>query len=274
MAGIYAAMAKKQKARRQHLADQPLSEISGVIYPGGLGGSGGGTSGTWNLSVTLNPWRVAGGQLKHTKINLAKDSLPQNDFQKLMDSMSSYQVIRVSARYSEFCPEWDTPQGDIDSVIENKFKDPELCRHAKELKRPFILMDPFFGKMTLVRTVNWLKCKRRSGWFSSYEVCVSRNGEDYDSSRAKDIVISLESRMSQVRKAVKESLYQTYSDEWKSLGPLSAEQFTQRIKLYSIAVDQDGSSSCWFRDGGLFLGHDVEVKIDQNGVIEGADIVG
>ncbi|MEQ1751250.1 MAG: DUF2262 domain-containing protein [Prosthecobacter sp.] len=80
--------------------------------------------------------------------------------------------------------------------------------------------------------------------------------------------------MSQVRNAVQESLYQTYSDEWKSLGYLSADQFTERIKLKSIVVDRDGSSSCWFRDGGLFLGHQIEVKIDPNGVIEGADIVG
>ena len=271
---IFASTARRQEVLQEHLDAQPVSEITGVIYPGGLGGSGGGTSDTWTFSVCLNPWRTGEGDLKFDKIRIIQEGLSHEELRDLMDSMSSYEVIRVAAKISESCPEWDSPQGLLESVIETNAQDNELSRKSDELKKPFFVDDPFFGKMELDRSVNWLEAKRKTGIFSRYKVCISRDGETYDGARAKNIVTSLEERMSEIRAAIQKELFDTYNDCWESLGQLSESQFQKRIKLESIVVDESGSSGVWFKDGGLFLGHAIEVRIDDTGEIDSAHLAG
>jgi hypothetical protein len=191
-----------------------------------------------------------------------------------MDSMSSYEVIRVEAKFSESCPEWDSPQGLLESVIETNVQDNELSRRSNELKKPFFVDDPFFGKMELDRSVNWLEAKRKTGIFSRYKVCISRDGESYDGTKAKTIVTSLEGRLDEIRDAIQKELFDTYNDCWESLGQLSESQFQKRIKLESIVVDESGSSGVWFKDGGLFLGHAIEVRVDDTGEIKSANLAG
>ncbi|MBE2286498.1 MAG: DUF2262 domain-containing protein [Prosthecobacter sp.] len=271
---ILASLVRRQEALREHLKAQPTSEISGVIYPGGLSGSGGGNSDRWTFSMCLNPWRSNDGELKHQTIRLIKEGISNDELRELMDSMASYEVIRVSAKFSESCPEWDTPQGLLESVLETKAQNKELSEQSEALKKPFSVNDPFFGRMKLDRSVNWLECKRRNGLFSTYKVCISRNGERYDGAKAKEIVTSLEARMPEIREAIRSALHDTYNDCWESIGKLSAAQFLKRIKLQSIVVSKSGSAGCWFEDGGLFLGHSIEVRIDENGEIKGANLAG
>lgn len=271
---ILASLARKQNALREHLRAQHSSEISGVIYPGGLGGSGGGTSDKWTFSVSLNPWKSNDGELKFQEIRLIKEGMTHDELRELMDSLTSYEVIRVSAKFSESCPESDTPQGLLESVLERNAQDEDLRQRSEELKAPFFVNDPFFGRMKLDRSVNWLECRRKSGFFTTYRVCVSRDGDSYDGTRAKEIVTSLEARMPEIRDVIRRDLFDTYTDCWESVGKLNAAQFLKRVKLQSIVVSESGSSGCWFEDGGLFLGHSIEVRIDENGLIESANLAG
>jgi hypothetical protein len=80
--------------------------------------------------------------------------------------------------------------------------------------------------------------------------------------------------MSEVHQVILKDLLTTYNDCWESRGRLTEGQFLKRIKLSSIVVDISGSSACWFKDGGLFLGHDIEVRIDETGRIKFAKLVG
>jgi hypothetical protein len=152
--------------------------------------------------------------------------------------------------------------------------DDDLRLHSEELKTPFFVKDPFFGRMELNRSLNWLESKRRIGLFSRYSVCVERNGETYDANRAREIVTSLEKRMPEIREVIRKDLYDLYSDHWESVGPLSESQFLKRIKLESIVVEESGSAECWFEDGGLFSGHSIEVRISKGGEIVSAGLSG
>jgi hypothetical protein len=148
-----------------------------------------------------------------------------------------------------------------------------LKQISKDLQIPKIFRDDFFGKLKLNRRLNWLEGTRRRG-FSKYRISIERDGETYDAKMAWDKVVSIEERMTEIKSVIVGELFDTYDTSWESLGKLTPERFLKKIRLSSIHIDADGSCSAWFEDGGLFLGHEIEVPISKDGRIATAKLQG
>ena len=57
-------------------------------------------------------------------------------------------------------------------------------------------------------------------------------------------------------------------------GPITAEQFADRITLSELAFRNDGSIEAYYDDGDIFWGHCIIVRMDKNGVVKDAEIAG
>ncbi len=99
-------------------------------------------------------------------------------------------------------------------------------------------------------------------------------GETYDAKAAWDTLSSIENRSKAIREAIADHLFDTYDGSWESLGTLSRASFMKKPELYLVDIAADGSASVWFHDGGLFLGHEIEVRLDEHGAVIDAGIVG
>lgn len=56
--------------------------------------------------------------------------------------------------------------------------------------------------------------------------------------------------------------------------PITAEEFKARMRLESITVESDSSTTFWHDDGDLFYGHSIQVSIDADDHCTGVDIPG
>lgn len=73
-----------------------------------------------------------------------------------------------------------------------------------------------------------------------------------------------------------DTLLQSKNVDWLPEGepPLTAEQFASKIRLGSIEVDEDGSSTRYHNDGGLFREHSILVRVSPEGECYSASIAG
>lgn len=91
---------------------------------------------------------------------------------------------------------------------------------------------------------------------------------------AYDKVLFVERNFEQLKQVIIDSLYETYATCWESLGRLNQKQFIRCVKLKSLGVSVDGSVDLYFTDGGLFLEHEIAIRIDRDGQIGAANLVG
>lgn len=66
------------------------------------------------------------------------------------------------------------------------------------------------------------------------------------------------------------------NDSWigENQSPVSSAQFVDCMVLESITVYSDGRAEFWHQDGGLFLGHSIQVSIDASDICTLTDIPG
>lgn len=57
-------------------------------------------------------------------------------------------------------------------------------------------------------------------------------------------------------------------------GPITADQFADRITLSGLAFRNDGSIEAYYDDGNIFWGHCIIVRMDKNGAVKDAEIAG
>jgi hypothetical protein len=73
-----------------------------------------------------------------------------------------------------------------------------------------------------------------------------------------------------------EGLLDLKNDSWRDAGqsPVTDAVFMESMTLESITVYGDGRADFWHHDGGLFLGHSIQVSIDPNDRCTLTDIPG
>ena len=85
----------------------------------------------------------------------------------------------------------------------------------------------------------------------------------------------LEAGLAAVLRRIADDKLALYNDVWREgRPPLSRPRFLARIRLESIVVHADGAATMYFHDGGLFLGHVVEVRIGSRGAITETGLAG
>lgn len=94
--------------------------------------------------------------------------------------------------------------------------------------------------------------------------------------RAKQVVNEFERYQNLASDHAVTSLLGMKNSDWLEDGEkkVSAEEFKARIKLQSINVEPNGEVTFWYSDGDLFLGHSIQVTIDENDLCTDANIAG
>lgn len=111
----------------------------------------------------------------------------------------------------------------------------------------------------------------------SIQLSVDTNGDPAKAiSRATAVLASFESFTRQACDYAVERLLKLKNDSWLDEGEeeLTPAEFKERMELEALHVDPDGSVTFYHRDGDLFWGHYIEIRMDELNRFVHADIPG
>lgn len=90
----------------------------------------------------------------------------------------------------------------------------------------------------------------------------------------KKIIARIIDKKNEAANAAANRLLDIYNANWNEAAPISREEFVEKLSVSSIAICTDGSAELDFDENGMFLGHAVVVRFDQDGVITDATFEG
>ena len=276
---IVREIADRRNRLIQRLETSSAYEFNAVMHPSGVGGSGGGGGDkkVWEMIFSVQPWRRADGVIDHRELTVRKPDVSNEELNSAMENLKPYEVVRLHARVSDETQEadrWELPQALLITLCEKDVDDSELHMLAEDLQKTKCFKDPHLGRLQLDRKYGWIEGRRRLGFRRDKMYINLQKDGCYDSTMAYAKVLFVERNLEQVKQVIIDSLYETYSTCWESLGRLNQKQFIRRVKLKSLGVSIDGSITLYFTDGGLFHEHEIAVLIDRNERIGAANLAG
>jgi hypothetical protein len=76
------------------------------------------------------------------------------------------------------------------------------------------------------------------------------------------------------RRFATDQLFDVHNSEWSTDGPIRPDDFASRLAPDGIEVHETGSVEIHFRDGGLFSGHGIGVRLSADGTLLEAVVEG
>ena len=153
--------------------------------------------------------------------------------------------------------------------LEDKFEEKiEIERQTIEL-----IKTDFFGMLKLDRTYSYV------GNFVYNGASIRISFENIDKGNFDKNLASTErmlTKINELQNSMIDKMLEFKNGEWlESTGSvLSKNDFLGYIKLYGINVYEYGSLELFYKDGGLFSGHDIVIDADPDGNFVGANIMG
>src|SRR5262245_44952469 len=81
-----------------------------------------------------------------------------------------------------------------------------------------------------------------------------------------------------VRQKIADDLLDCYMENWSEeeggMGPMSREEFLERIAPDALVLNTDGRAYWYYSDGGLFAGHVIEVRIREDRTVSEVCLAG
>ncbi|MGC4118804.1 MAG: DUF2262 domain-containing protein [Myxococcales bacterium] len=256
--------------------------IRGFVAPDGVadGAVPGDRDGEWLTSLTLSPWQFERGPAHKTGAMLWHLCRTEKELQTAFATLPKAGVFveaRV-ARPATLTKSLGRPVGEDEYLLVSVKPvpaDPTLALLAKQMAPPSQISSPFLGTLTLEPRFGWYTGKRALPSGETYEVYVGKGGAGALPA-AEKAVRRFEATLAEVRAAVAAQLIGTYNDSWGEGAAITAAQLAARIRLESFHWNgpDAGGGTVWFGDGGLFLGHSIEVFLDAAGKVESASLAG
>ena len=249
------------------LALAPLCEVTGVVQPHGAGGSSE-DNGLWTLQVSLIAWRVNGGPVRRDTLTLRQQVL-KDSLRPAMNCIQDYAIVRASVRLAEHNV-MGSPQAMVFQWRSLNSTDPELQAAAEELKRPVQVVHADLGTLTLDRRVMHFDARLpTAGASKGVRVSVRAEGDTPSASgieAAVRVVRDLPAITAKARRWAAGDLHQVWDKNWREEGTpaIDVAAFGERFDLREIDVSAN-RLTFWFDDGGLFLGHAIEVRCSLDG---------
>lgn len=239
---------------------------------GVLNGHAAGAGTPWVLVLHLRPWRVVGEPLASVELRLEIPA-PQESIRELMEPLNDGLCVEVeidslTPRESDVLAIGGLPVRIVEA-------DRELRDARAKLDEPVVIDDRELGKLTLDRKFNWFDGTRRAA--IEYSISVHRSGATDDAARdARDLedargrVLAFETRLAEIMRAIANDKLALYNDTWRDEDEgdpeIDAEEFIARVSLSSVVVSKTRTTA-YFDDGGLFLGHTIELRMEPSGEI-------
>lgn len=257
--------------------------VRGVVRAGSGGASGVRGSEAWVMSIELRPWRDEGGAPKDSRLLVWQWCANEAELRVAQGELSPAGMVaelECSApervRGLEF-RERGEHELELTAML-GTVSDPELQVLAVALAPPATIEHPALG------TLRW---NDRLSRYHVERTCPS--GEytlavELDDPRAPDLtqvgsaVRAFEGRFGELQLAVAREVYELWRDDWRDeddepVVPLV--EFARRLPLSGLTVETNGRLAvAYFGDAGMFGRHSIEVSFDDDGEVQGADLVG
>jgi hypothetical protein len=92
--------------------------------------------------------------------------------------------------------------------------------------------------------------------------------------QARTIVETIDEFEQRVMSAAADRLLDLYNNNWSGGATLDRAGFLSRLRFSSVTIEHDGSVRAWLDAGELFSWHGIEVRLNSDGSIEDACLVG
>ena len=180
----------------------------------------------------------------------------------LMGQINAYQVVRVRARLLQGT-QGERSEALLVALPSDECRDAELVECAREMQKPVVRREEFFGEFTLNRRIGTFETKT---FWGPMEVRLTLSIDDGKLETVARLAQSLwesqEGWDRRVRECARDELLKLKNDSWLSDGEnaVSAPEFVRRMTLESIDVDLSGTVDFWFGDDDMFWGHMIRVS--------------
>jgi hypothetical protein len=244
--------------------------VSGVVYPPGAAGAQTPPSTEWTLRFVLRPWRQLNEGLDERELSISQ-TMSQEGLREYMRHLEPYNVVRARVKFEAEL------RATLIELVEPE-SDEELERRASELQAPITTEIEFFGTLTFDRRVGWWETEQ--SWADTPVRLSIEADEDGDVASVAKTAEALWRDQSEwddrLRGKAVEELLALKNENWlgDDEAEVSPDEFKRRMKLEAVTVAPDGETEFWFEDGGLFLGHSIQVSANLADGPRDADIAG
>lgn len=256
---------ERHRQRRQQvwrdLRAVRVSELVGVVQPGGVGGSRTRGEKQWTLEIPLLAWRVGDGPVQHGELGLLQRASRQA-VDRMEGRFKGYEVVRVRARVPEkdapVLDTLDTPQALLVKFVRGP-RDTEIERVAKKLRAPVRVRDERLGVFTLDRSAGTFD--GRAAWGKRrvrLTLHPARGGKAEPALAAAARLFRAHAKVDAVARAqITDKFHTLWMKSWREPGMklISADKFATKLKLETVAVHPNGKFELWYEDEDLFGDH-------------------
>lgn len=252
-----------------------VTNISGIVSASGAGGTKDVVNDRWSLVFHFDGWRQEDMSVQTTELRVEMP-VPENDLSTLMARISPYDLLQVKGQIA------DHPSGRkqalVQEIVSFRIEDTELEARVQELQKPVTVENPWFGTLTLDRSLNWF-CG--SPTWANEVIGLNLSMDNCDSIEqplavAGELWDSETEWNNKIIECAVQYLLPLKNDTWLEEGEaeLTADDFKKRISLEAITVYPDGTFEFWYDDGDLFWGHSIMVSGSLVDGLDGAGIHG
>jgi hypothetical protein len=261
--------------------EQIVHAVLGITAPSALKVDG--PEVTWQLHIRVIAWRFPGEEVRNKEMIVSKLMSPKQ-FYELQAKVDSQSVIAFKAKVYE-----DSPLGNSRAVLTELLNSPNdevlnkvLLDFQEEYQKPVEMFDPYFGKLTLCKSLNSFE---REVEYLGSSVELSIHDDDDDDLRytfnerleiAKTLMKDIEKWSLLAKEFAALKLIELKNSFWLGEGEsaVNKDEFISRLKISSITIYIDGSFDITFTDGNLFFGHLISVSGSLSEGLTQADMLG
>ena len=255
----------RQKDWYRELSSYELCQINGLVslsYPHGDSVT---KLDEWTVIFTFDGWTDSEGGFHEEELVIRK-VVQQEESDRIKELVQPRSIITISCHIG-IISEIDRKDAALVSILSSDASDERLERYRSELEAPIILSTGTFGDLKLDRSVNWFEGEVRSGLRKIRISIEPKSISDSDAAvtEAERIWANRKKLIELAKEQAVNELLDDKNGCWLNDGekPLHPSKFKKCMKLYSITISEGGSYEFWFRDGGLFWGHDIDVMGDD-----------
>ncbi len=243
----------------RELAAQSLVELTGVV---GASGSGGGMprgDELWSFTFALAAWRINDGDVNETEL-IVRRQVTKEELDAFCDRVNANTVIRLRGRVA-MENVFGRPEALLEELVGKDTTDSELNDCLKELLKPVVRSDDFFGDLVLDRSVtSFVGTAMWNGDPVELHLWLDETEELDDAIKcAREFWASSDKWNQRILDCITRDLLPLKGESWQEEdgSTVSREQFEARMVLRHITIRPDGDFEVWYDDGNLFFGHDI-----------------
>lgn len=248
------------------LAEEPEQTIKGLVNVNGAWSSNPRSLlDHWTFLFSLDAWTDSAGVLHPEKVTVRK-VVDESHLRELERVTSAESIISLRAHIGNL-PGFNVRQAALVELIDSPVEDVALKQFALALSTPLMVESKLLGQLTLDRRTNWFEGVARLG---TRKIRINLSPKDI--ADASLVIATAEELWANLRELTRRAiefaaaeLLEVKNGSWleERESPFHSSQFTRKMKLESITVNEDGKFDFWFNDGGLFWGHSIEVSGDS-----------